>query len=77
MAPPLGGGDRWFESSRVDARFSLWALIRKLKKRTRGALAERQLHLAVDQMSREGLQGFESSTLHRGRVAERLKAADC
>lgn len=42
-----------------------------------GALAEWQLHLAVDQTSRERLQGFESSTLHPGRVAERLKAADC
>lgn len=41
----------------------------------RGTLAERQLHPAVDRTPREGLQGFESSTFHYGRVAERLKAA--
>ncbi len=63
MALPLGGRDGWFDSSQAD-----W-LIFTLRADSaggerHGALAERQLHLAVDQAPRGRLQRFESSMLH-------------
>lgn len=51
MAPSLGDGDRWFDPSRADTWFDLLMLTKH------GALAERQLHSAVDRTPRAGYRG--------------------
>src|SRR5579885_2127020 len=55
MAPPLGGGDRWFESSRAD--FSPLSLRGEENGGQDGALAELGRHPTVDRTPAQGTGG--------------------